>query len=1166
MNRLTAVQARLNARPLSQVRADEKLVISLQKLRVKGSGQLWAFGVDQTGYSVALKVRDFKPSLLVPVPEHWPDDQDGLSVEVESFVNEINDTLNEDDDAIEEVIFERLVPFIGFTNGRRDPMMRLICTSIPLGRKVRNHLSGSHKMYHEDYAFTNQFLHQTGLKLQQWIQVSGVRWSSDARSTSCSLEGSCKQAKMAPFEGKVSVAVAPMVKVYMRMKAVSREGLDQPLVKPDATKAGDRIVAIGLDYVWTDSPINRPFYSTVLTWLPADSTVDPLSAAEVKDMRTKDAVKKERLEAAELAKVRKKAWKKKEREPSALSKPVSFDPVEPAPKAYHFCADEKDMLIQVRKQIVAMDPDDLFYFPDQFDTLIYFAQRARLLGAGTALKMDRFKYGKMSLIVRTGQVTSAKLPSRNVFNMEKALQKKVFISVESYDLYTCSTHKQLRKQSEHMDLLLTDPNVVNNSLARGHFGRRRIFRQLLQDMRLVRHLERDMGMRLEFANVCAVSDTDLTDVVSRGEQIRVFNYLTHMCHDNGFYVNRAKTADQPLKFSVSERPPTFSDPDELAMNVDLRKECQAWLHEKVTYHLPKMTEAAKERWTEIRSQQAALMERLFEPDLFEEDEDSKAHAADGEEKEGGNVLKPSCKFWDDMRVFVLDFASLYPSIMRAFNLSYENLVFDRKYLDLPDVKYIYVQVNKYETVASVDQEGLICRMLKTLVDNRSRIKKQMGAEKDPFKKQIKNFEQNSMKVLCNATYGFCGAEKNGAMLAVKSIMYMVTSLGRYLQKDCANYVGEEYGMRTIYGDTDSIFVLVPVDETGSLEQLCLKAAIRYRMDGWFGQQKYEDGSLFSPGRPFTWANVVTHYRSRRKPLDITTFSRRNQINAICYLISEKICLELSDKHRGPIIMELENMADKVWMGWVKKHYCYRFWDEGDPSKIKKIKITGMPVKKREWCPWTRSVLMGVTERILFDRTDEIKSFLEAELDKLVTGEVPIESLKVSKGYKNKAAYKHMRQVHLQVVLKIERRTKAPVKEKSRVFFVVVEGDEKLYMRGETPEYVKKHGLKVDLGFYLKNQFEKPMAKLMTYHPHLFYFARFFRAFKVKLENLQKGYHDVAEMASGSVARTALTREDMVAAAQARGEDMAVARTRRTVQAAVSFKGDPFAQFRQKQTA
>lgn len=1061
------------------------LVFNFQKAVVKTAEYvktLWLLGVDQHGYSVSVAVQDFSPTFLIKSPDTW-DSSDAQAVD---DLTDLVDTINEgtrgegSSDKIKSVDFVMMTPFLGFTNNRKDRMVKFTCRNITDCAVVVKYLeSMKFTMYHEDLrSFTPaiQFIQQTGIEYQTWVEVSPIRYASSAM-THTSLEGYCLMEDLRPFKGEIKLSNIPLLKAYVRMKAVSRDGVVQkkPQYRYNPSLPCDRLVAIGVYYSWHQDHSVKPFEASLHTIIP------------------------------------------------------TYDGAPSLHKAY---ATEHEMLDAFRDELVEWDPDEIYFFPDEFPMWEYYATRVySQCTNGSALRLERFKTTKARAIRQNGTLSALKFETRNMFNIESALQKKVFISVESYDLYTCSAHPAFRKDPPKLTDLVTDMRLANRHLQRGLEGRQLILQTVVQDLNLLIALELDTSMGGEYSNVSKASDTDLTDVVSRGEQIRVFNRLMRFNLDNHMYVNREKLGEKPLKFRIGERPPTFKDPEELPLNLKLREECIMDLDEKRQYHNPKKRKAG-ESADEYHDQ---AMKWFAVPEGDEYDEETKKHATDAEEAEGGNVLKPACRFWDQMRVCVYDFASLYPSIMMAFNLSYENLVFDEEYLDLPGVEYFAVPINKYETVVTANVPGIIPKMLRTFVDNRSNIKKKMKSESDPFKKKTLDFEQNSMKVLCNGTYGFTGAEKRGSLLAMKPIMYMVTALGRYLQKFCTTHVGVTYNLPTIYGDTDSIFVLIGQliqdIEALPIEQITEHLVARFKMED------YMDHEL--GGR--TWAHVAQFFLAKKK-VDVQNFSHAHRINALCYLVSHKLTHELTQLiNRSPVQLEFENLADKVWMSDAKKNYCYRFWSEDDPSKIGKIKITGMPVKKREWSPWTRAVLMGVIERLLgvetipgtkpvrikasaADRSGEIKAYIEQELDRLVEGKVPLKDLMVSKGFKTKSAYKHFRQAHLQVMLKIEERTRWPVKDKSRLYFVVLRGTDQLYLRTETPEFAAEQKLELDLGYYLKNQFYNPMKKLLTYHPELFNFDEMFKKYQRRLEMKDMHQSDLTTESAGK--RKLLTAEDL----------------------------------------
>ena len=994
---------------------------SLQSICVSQHASLWLFGVDTAGASVAIRVNNFTPRfmLLAPLEIHVGDAE--VAEEERERVNQ----LLGGEDHIESIESVCMTPFVGFTNFRKDHLWTVTCASISTYRRVvKFYKQEGTTMFHEDVGFANQFLQARSLSYQTWISTAGVSWRrSGSGNTACVWEGSTLASRVCVETDQTSIA--RILQCYVYIQTVSRDGIyeGKTLYTPNADNAYDRVVLAVLSFVGSWSP--DPLATTLFTTCPQTPAGDTHTTV--------------------------------------------------------CCDDEKGLLEAVREMIIAYDPDDLVYFPVPVDTLRYMATRYQLLTPNLRFDPGRFRssrpekmYGEYSQfgVCRT----------RSVVNIVAAIKRNVGISIESYDLQTLSSHPSLRKDPLQPGPCTEFTTVFTNScLASGVDGYRQLVRVTLCAVTLLRLLAADSSIRLEFSNISRVSDTAITDTISRGEQVRVYNKLVRFCSEEGFYVNRAQTSSRPLRFSVKERGPSFVDPPEHAVTSQLRTDCTTALERTLRFYAREGSGTTKRKYV-----QAAV--DPFAPIVRPGDDDSGGE----EQAEGGNVMRPCPGFWGKKRVAVFDFASLYPSIMQAYNISYETIVFDKQYMDLPGVAYLLVAVNQDETVAIADVGGIITKLLRTLIDARNAIKRRMKHTTDPFRKSMYDKEQNSMKVLCNATYGFCGADGKGAMLAVKTVMYIVTSIGRYLQKQTSEHLAARYAIPSIYGDTDSVFVRVEHGDSDSIA-----AVVRYTRE------------RYAMGEAFQWATVVHQFQST-VGIDLDTLAVGVQINAVLYMVYQKLCAEVSAIFRPEIVLEMENMCDNVWMGWVKKHYCYRMWDPSHPGRIQKIKITGMPVKKREYTPWVRGVLMALTEKLLYEKGSEIHAYLEGELQSLIDGSISMDQLRISRSYKGVTKYKHFRQPHLQVVRKMESRCRTTVESNSRVFFVVVTGRDKLYLRTETPEYAQQHGLALDYAYYLKHQFYTPVKKLLTYHPEVCDFESLFAKYTQRLLMRDQGVTDVGE--------------------------------------------------------
>lgn len=178
---------------------------------------------------------------------------------------------------------------------------------------------------------------------------------------------------------------------------------------------------------------------------------------------------------------------------------------------------------------------------------------------------------------------------------------------------------------------------------------------------------------------------------------------------------------------------------------------------------------------------------------------------------GATVLDPKVGAYFE-HVSCLDFASLYPSIIRAYNLCHSTLVLDPAYSDCPGVAYddvAWVEEGvsySYRFVQS--RKGVLPLILDDLTAARKTAKKKMAAATDPFEKELFNAKQLAFKVTSNSLYGVCGAS-NG-ILSCKPIASSVTATGRRMILETKEYVETRYpGSEVVYGDTDSVFVKFP---------------------------------------------------------------------------------------------------------------------------------------------------------------------------------------------------------------------------------------------------------------------------------------------------------------------------------------------------------------------
>ena len=162
---------------------------------------------------------------------------------------------------------------------------------------------------------------------------------------------------------------------------------------------------------------------------------------------------------------------------------------------------------------------------------------------------------------------------------------------------------------------------------------------------------------------------------------------------------------------------------------------------------------------------------------------------------GGLVLKPHAGFHKN--IFVFDFKSLYPSIIRTFNL--DPLAYSRARQ--------MTKVGKTEDLIDLPNGVLMDREKAIL----PKILKRFFASRETAKQNNDELASFIYKILMNSFFGVLGT--SGCRFAQGPLVSSVSQSGHYLMRWTQSLLESQH-CKVLYGDTDSLFV--DLGETGKL--------------------------------------------------------------------------------------------------------------------------------------------------------------------------------------------------------------------------------------------------------------------------------------------------------------------------------------------------------------
>jgi DNA polymerase zeta len=292
---------------------------------------------------------------------------------------------------------------------------------------------------------------------------------------------------------------------------------------------------------------------------------------------------------------------------------------------------------------------------------------------------------------------------------------------------------------------------------------------------------------------------------------------------------------------------------------------------------------------------------------------------------------------------VVDFQSLYPSALIAYNLCYcttfgrselaskgggqlgaaEHRFNREKFEKLLEGGNIINTPNDVLFLKTNIRKGVMPILLDEILSLRSFIKQTLKAATDERVKQILEARQLALKRFAACAFGYTNANYTGRMPCVE-LGDAIVEVSRHMLEFVIEYLEREYSeLEVLYGDTDSLFIRMPP----------------------------------AP-------------------------------KEVCFDFAEQFCEEVTSFFPSPVRLKLERI---YWGCFLvnKKRYCGWMYESKKQEKPV-FDIKGLEMKRRDSCVLVANVMTEIIECVFRScDADKAKSIFRSHIQRICTGNVPL---------------------------------------------------------------------------------------------------------------------------------------------------------------------------------
>jgi len=371
------------------------------------------------------------------------------------------------------------------------------------------------------------------------------------------------------------------------------------------------------------------------------------------------------------------------------------------------CKTEKELIKRWVDTVSMMDPDIFYtYNGDSFDCM-YLVERAELLGLVTSKRTGTKTYKDGYLLKKLSRMTSKAADIKKEYFSSSAYGDSEFNRVYipgrlNYDLLIHYKRGMKKYASYKLDNIASEILGQNKHDVSAKdifdFYQRgspeeicKIGLYCIQDTAFLQRLVDKQLILITIMQLANVTFVPIGFLTTRGQTIKVYSQILRKARQMNFLVPHTNFNEDAYALFIKSKDPHPFENDDIGEYVEVNCGKSQNESNKPLVLMAKLSEIIDDHTfvvfsdTEIKRDFFNIKFRYKRNDYYVTRMWSNDDAID-DSFTGATVLEPVPGMYKD-NIAVLDFASLYPTIMISRNLCYSSFVLDEQYLGIPDVNY-----------------------------------------------------------------------------------------------------------------------------------------------------------------------------------------------------------------------------------------------------------------------------------------------------------------------------------------------------------------------------------------------------------------------------------------------------------------------------------------------